>query len=218
MKKILLHLDNEPMSGLTHFIGFLLAVAGLVVLTVFASMEGSVWHIVSFSIFGASMVVLYAASTVYHFFPITSKFKHSLRRLDEAMVYVLIAGTYTPLCLVPLRGGWGWSLFGIVWGFAFLGMILKVCNISLPKWASLALYLGMGWIAVIAFVPLRMHMPSMGLFLLFLGGILYTLGVIAFAFGHIRFLGKWFGLHEVFHIMVMLGSLTHFVLIFYYLL
>ncbi len=218
MKKILFNLENEPMSGLTHFIGFLFALAGLVLLTVFASLQGNVWHVVSFSIFGTSMVLLYAASSAYHFVPITSRVKSLMQRIDQSMVYVLIAGTYTPLALVTLRGPWGWSLFGVIWGLALVGVVLRIFNIVVPKSISLGLYLVMGWLALIFIFPLKQHLSSVALFLLFLGGIFYTLGSIAFAFGHITFYPKWFGMHEVFHIFVMCGTAAHFCLIFGYLL
>ncbi len=218
MKRILFYLDNEPMSGITHFIGFLCAVAGLVLLTVFASLRGTAWHVVSFSIFGASMVLLYAASSVYHFVPVTSRVKSLFQRIDQSMVYILIAGTYTPIALVTLRGPWGWSLFGVIWGLALMGVVLRIRTIAIPKFVSLGLYLVMGWLALIFIFPLTQQLSSVALFLLFLGGAFYTIGSIAFALGHITFHPKWFGMHEVFHIFVMCGSAAHFYLIFGYVL
>lgn len=210
MKKVLFELDNEPMSGLTHFVGFLLAVAALVVLVVFASLYGTAWHVVGFSLFGATMILLYAASTLYHFFPITHAAKEVLRRIDHAMIYVLIAGSYTPICLVTLRGGWGWSLFGVIWGLAILGVVWKSVAKKPNKVLSTLLYIAMGWLAVIALVPLKSSLSVDGLWWLFLGGVFYTGGAIAFAFSHIKFHPRWFGMHEVWHLCVIAGSFSHF--------
>jgi hemolysin III len=216
--KFLYAYDNEPMAALTHFAGFLLAVAGLIVLVTFAALRGTVWHVVGFAIFGASMVLLYTASTLYHFIPITSKAKKIMQRVDHAMIYVLIAGTYTPICIITLRGAWGWSLFGVIWGLAVVGIVWKSLGIVKDKWLSTLFYLLMGWLAVIALVPLSQTLPPAGLYWLFAGGILYTLGAVAFAFSHVKFHHKWFGMHEVWHLFVMAGNAAHFWMLFRYVL
>ncbi|MFH1276694.1 MAG: hemolysin III family protein, partial [Candidatus Woesearchaeota archaeon] len=132
--------DNEPLSCITHFFGFLLAIAGLVLMVVFAAHSGNSWHIVSYSIFGATLVLLYLASAVYHFIPKSSGAKRILRKIDRSMIYALIAGTYTPICLVTLRGAWGWTLFGLVWGIAIIGILLSALKINLSRPFYVALY------------------------------------------------------------------------------
>ena len=218
MRKLFIEWENEPLSALLHFLGFLLSVAGLVLLVVFASLKGSAWHVVSFSIFGAALVLLYAASTLYHFAPISSRSKAVFARLDHSMIYFLIAGTYTPICLITLRGAWGWSLFGVVWGLSIIGIILKSTGVKINGILSTGLYLLLGWAAVVAIVPLWNSLPLNALMFLVAGGVFYSLGTIAFAMEREAVHTKWFGAHEVFHIFVMLGSLSHFWLIFHYLL
>jgi hemolysin III len=210
MRKLLFEHENEPMSGLTHFLGFLLVIAGLVLLIVFAAKRGTVWHIVGYTVFGASMILLYLASTIYHFIPITHRAKAVMQRIDHAMIYVLIAGTYTPICFVTLRGGWGWSLFGVIWGLAILGIVWK----AVGKWqnaaVSIILYLVMGWLVSIAFVPLMRGLPEGGFGWLLAGGLCYTVGAVAFGLSHIKFHPRWFGMHELWHVFVMAGSFCHF--------
>ena len=216
MKKLLFQLENEPGSALTHLMGLLLAIAGLVLLVVFAKLHGTVWHIVGFSIFGTSLILLYLASMLYHFFPITSRAKKVLQRVDHAMIYVLIAGTYTPICLVTLRGGWGWSLFGVIWGLAIAGIIWKLNGTMNPK-VSTVFYVAMGWLALVAFFPLKQALSSAALGWLFGGGIFYTLGAVIFGFDD-YFVHRWFGIHELWHLFVMAGSFCHFWLMFQYVL
>jgi len=201
--------QNEPLSSLTHLIGVGLAVAALVLLIVFAALKSTAWHVVTFSIFGASMILLYLASTLYHFFCKTKKAKSFFMKLDHAMIYVLIAGTYTPICLVPLRGPWGWTLFGIVWGLAILGIVWKFTLPMKPVLSTL-LYLLMGWIALIAFVPLLEVLTGLAWLWLGLGGVLYSLGTIFYALDIIVPRTRWFGMHEVWHLFVIAGSFCHF--------
>lgn len=210
MKKILFESENEPLSALTHALGFLLAIAALVVLVVFAAQRGTAWHVVGFSIFGASMLLLYGASAAYHFVPVTHRAKKVLQRIDHAMIYVLIAGSYTPICFITLRGAWGWSLFGVVWGLAALGITWKAIGKWQHKIVSTVLYVAMGWLAMVAFVPLLRATGWNGLFWLLLSGACYTVGAVIFGFGHVKFHPKWFGMHEVWHLLVMAGSFFHF--------
>jgi hemolysin III len=217
MKKLIFGLDNEPLSAITHFIGLLLSIAGLVLLVVYASLQGTAAQVVGFSIFGASLVLLYIASTVYHFIPVSSKAKKIFQKIDHCMIYILIAGTYTPMCLVTLRGGWGWSLFGIIWILAIIGVILKAVS-SMNKLTSTIFYVVMGWLAVVALIPLKSQLPFGGLVWLFIGGIFYTLGAILFSFEHKLKRRKWFSMHDLWHIFVMAGSFSHFWLMFKYVL
>jgi hemolysin III len=210
VKKLLFEMENEPMSALTHFLGFLFAAAGLTLLVVIAAQRGTVWHVVGFSIFGTSMLLLYGASTAYHLIPITHRAKRVMQRIDHAMIYVLIAGTYTPICFITLRGAWGWSLFGVAWGLAALGITWKAIGKWQNKVVSTILYVVMGWLITIAFVPLLRATGWSGFWWLLAGGLAYTIGAVIFGFSHVKFHPKWFGMHEVWHLFVMAGSFCHF--------
>lgn len=202
---------NDPISGLTHFIGALLSIAGLVLLVVFAAIRGTAWHVVSFSIFGASLILLYSASTLYHWLPLKPENREILRKIDHMMIYVLIAGTYTPICLVPIRGAWGWSLFGSIWGLAVLGIIMKVFWMNAPRWLYTSFYVLMGWLAAIAFYPLVQAISWRGVFWLVAGGVLYSIGALIYGLKKPSFTPS-FGFHELFHLFVMAGSISHFIL------
>ncbi len=205
--------DNEPWSSLTHSAGAVLSVAGLVLMVVFGALYGRAPHVVGFSIFGTSLILLYSASAVYHFLPKQTRSKEILKRLDHAMIYLLIAGTYTPICLaIPFRG-WGWSLFGVIWGLATIGFILKISGVMFER-ISLALYILMGWLITIAIIPLRQWLGFEAMLWLVLGGVFYTVGSIFFALSETRQSKYSFGYHEVWHLFVMLGSFSHFWLMF----
>lgn len=203
--------QNEPMSALTHFVGAILSIAGLSLLIVFAALHGTAIHVVSFTIFGATMLLLYLASTLYHFICVTNeRAKRVFQIFDHIAIYLLIAGTYTPVALIVLPSGWGWAIFGLVWFIALLGAIVKATSMRVPAWVSLALYLVMGWLIVIAFVPLTQTLEHGALWWLTLGGIFYTVGSVFFVLDKMVPRSKWFGMHEVFHLFVMLGSFAHF--------
>jgi hemolysin III len=208
--------DQEPHAGgyysvaeevghaLTHGIGCLLSVAGLVVLVMQAAGRGDPWGVVSATIFGATLVLLYLASTLYHAIPV-SRAKRFFKRVDHAAIYLLIAGTYTPFCLGPLRGPWGWSLFGVVWGLGLAGAITDVASGRRFKWLSLTVYLLMGWLVVTALRPMLEVLDRTTLGWLFAGGAFYTGGV---AFYVARRL-PWH--HAIWHVFVLLGSACHWV-------
>lgn len=202
--------QNEIVSGATHLVGAVLSVIALFVLLNTAIEYGNVLHVVSFAIFGASLILLYLASTLYHLMPLGSKSKPVFRRIDHAMIFVLIAGTYTPVCLVPLWGAWGWSLLAVVWGLALAGVVLKALWISIPGWASALIYLGMGWMSVVAFPVMVDLIPGRGLGWLVAGGLFYSVGVVFYGLEKRLRPIKWFGMHEVFHLFVMAGSFSHF--------
>lgn len=213
--------DNEPMSFLTHCLGFLFSIAGLVLLVVGAAEYGTAWHVVSFSVFGACLVMLYYASSVYHLVPKSSHWKPRLQAVDHISIFLLIAGTYTPIALIALRGGWGWSLFGVVWGVALLGIIgksIETLRSRVPHSIFVFLYGLTGWIAIVAIVPLVEVFSGGALALLFCGGGLYTIGIIFFALDSVVPRTKWLGMHEVWHLFVLAGSVCHYVLIYKYLL
>jgi hemolysin III len=193
---------GERFNSLTHLSGLLLAVAGAAVLITQAALHGDAWQVVSFSIFAASMVVLYGASTLYH--SVRGRAKQVLVKFDHCAIYLLIAGTYTPFTLVTLRGPWGWSLFGIVWGLALIG-IVKELWLSRDRVPSVPLYLAMGWLAVIAAVPLVQQLPTAGLLWLLAGGLLYTAGIIFYANDE-----RWRHAHGVWHLFVLAGTACHF--------
>lgn len=201
---------RDPASGFLHFIGAILSVAALVLLITRAAIDGTVWHVVSYTIFGCGMILLYSASTACHWFQSPDCPHQWLEKLDHVMIYVLIASTYTPVCLVVLRGPWGWSIFGVIWGLTIFGSILKLIKFSTPAWISSALYIAMGWIVVIAAVPMAKALPTMALVWLLIGGGCYTLGGIIFALRRPRLIKDVFSHHEIFHLLVMAGSFSFF--------
>lgn len=195
---------SEIANALTHAIGVALALAGLAVLVTIASLHGNPRQIVSYSIYGVTLVVLYAASTAYHGIRLP-QFKRLLRTLDHMAIYLLIAGTYTPFALISLRGAWGWSLLGIIWALAAIGVVFKLFFIGRFPRTSTVVYLAMGWLALVAVRQLFMHLPANGLILLFVGGICYSTGVVFFALDY-----KWRFNHAIWHLFVLGGSICHF--------
>lgn len=199
---------EEILHSLTHGIGAGLSIAGMVVLIVYASLEADVWKIVSFSIYGASLALLYLASTLYH--AVTHpRLKRALKMWDHCAIFLLIAGTYTPFLLVNLRGPLGWSLFGVVWGLALAGIALKLIFGHRYQALQLAIYLGMGWLIVFASSQLAASLSGTGLALVIAGGITYTLGVIFYVVRRIPFN------HAIWHLFVIGGSACHFFAIYY---
>jgi len=207
---------KDPMSGLTHCIGAFFALVGLVLLIYKATDPVKPWHIVTFSIFGSSMIALYTASTLYHWLPLSEKGTERLRKWDHMMIFVLIAATYTPVCLIPLRGAWGWSLFGGIWGFATLGVFMKFFWLNAPRWFATMVYIMMGWLALVAIVPLVRILQPGGLVWLFAGGFFYTVGAVIYGLKRPDPWPRLMGFHEIFHIFVMLGSFSHFWMMYRY--
>ena len=206
MKKV-----KDPVSGFSHLLGAIASIVGLVFLIIWAAKYGEgAWDVVSFTIFGVSMFLLYVCSANYHLFNVGEKATRVLRKLDHIMIYILIAGTYTPICLGPLRGGWGWSIFGVVWGIALLGVFLTIFYLKAPRWITTGLYLAMGWLVVIATYPMIVTFSQAGmlysLWWLLAGGLLYTMGAIIYALKWPPLKNKYFGFHEIFHIFILLGS------------
>ncbi len=201
---------RDHFSAISHLLGAALSVAGLIVLVVYAAQRSLPWHVVGFSIFGASLILLYTASTTYHFLA-PSRARRVLQRIDHSLIYVLIAGTYTPICLTALRGPWGWTLFAITWAFAIIGILIKSLT-RVRGWVSTTFYIAMGWLAVIAFVPLKDTLSAAGLGWLFLGGVFYTVGAGFFGLDAVYPSDRWFNLHDLFHLFVLAGSASHFML------
>lgn len=201
--------NEEIMNAVTHGIGAGLSIAGLVILVVFASMHGDVWKIVGSAIYGASMIVLYTASTLYHSFSKT-KAASKLNMFDHISIYYLIAGSYTPFMLVNLRGGWGWSIFGVVWACAIAGTVLKIIYGNKLRKVSTIIYLAMGWIIIIAIYPFVKNVETGGIILVVLGGLSYTIGVIFY---------KWKSLpfnHAIWHLFVLAGTVLQFFAVLFY--
>ena len=204
-------LSEEKINIITHAIGLLLSIAALVLLIIHASSNGTARHIVSFTIFGASMILLYSASTLYHYSQ-TPNIRHKLNILDHASIYVLIAGTYTPFTLVTLKGALGWTIFGITWGIALAGVFLKLFYTGKYDKISTIAYVAMGWIIIFAVKPLIENLPLNGLYWLLAGGVFYTIGAILYSIKKIKFN------HAIFHVFVLMGSFSHFMAIYFYVL
>ncbi|MFK5880202.1 MAG: hemolysin III family protein [Flavobacteriaceae bacterium] len=202
---------EERLNVISHAIGLFLSIIALVLLLVKASTYGNVWHITSFSIYGASLIVLYAASTFYHYSQ-TPKLRHRLNIFDHASIYILIAGTYTPFTLVVLNGWIGWTIFGISWGLAIIGVTLKLFFIGRFDKISTIAYVLMGWVIVFAIKPLIDNLSSEGLWWLLSGGIFYTIGAVLFSIPKIKYN------HAIFHIFVLLGSFSHFMAVYFHIL
>lgn len=209
---------KDPVSSLTHLVGALLSVGCTATLVRMAYAREDRLYVVAFLIFGMALILLYSASALYHMLPLSEKASTILRRIDHMMIFVLIAGTYTPVCLVPLRGPWGWTLLSLIWTLAFAGIILKAYWLNAPRWLSTAIYLVMGWLVLAAFYPLAQSVSAEGLWLLVLGGVAYSVGAVIYALKWPRFLFKGFGFHEIFHLFVLGGSYFHVTFMFRYVL
>jgi len=202
---------EEKINIASHALGLVLSVIALVLLVVHASRYGNAWHIVSFSIFGVSLIALYAASTIYH--SATEPLLRSrLRIVDHATIYLLIAGTYTPFTLITLGGFAGWTIFGVSWGMAVIGIVLKIFFTGRYDLLSTLMYVFMGWIIVFAIEPLIHNLSSEGLFWLVAGGIAYTVGAVLYSIKQIKFN------HAIFHLFVLIGSVCHFISVYFYVL
>ena len=200
---------GERFNSISHLVGAVLALAGAAVLIVIATRQGDPWKIVSFSVYGACLFSLYASSTLYH--SLRHRAKAVFRRLDHLAIYLLIAGTYTPFALVTLRGGWGWSLFGAVWGLAAAGMALEFLPRRGARILPVMIYVLMGWLVLVALKPLLQALPWAGFVWLLLGGLFYTFGIIFYALD-----AKLRHAHGVWHLFVLAGSISHYVAIFFY--
>ena len=210
------HHIKEPGSAITHFIGMLMAIFAAVPLLIKAAHEPSRIYIVSLTIYAASMILLYAASTTYHTFDISAKINTILKKWDHMMISVLIAGSYTPICLLVLKGKTGLILLAVVWSFAIVGILIKAFWVYCPKWVSSILYIGMGWTCVLAFTQILNSMSKTSFGWLLAGGIIYTVGGIIYALKLPIFNSKHknFGSHEIFHLFVMGGSMCHFIVMY----
>ena len=194
---------EELFNSITHGIGAVLSVAALVTLIILSMVKGNTWHVVSFTIYGSTLVLLYLSSTLYHSFT-KEKLKNLFARFDHAAIFLLIAGTYTPFLLTVLRGTTGWILFGIIWGSAIAGIIIRTIYLNRFKKLMLALYLIMGWMMVFAIKPMFQNLPAISIWFVFAGGLFYSMGVIFYSMNQVKYA------HGIWHLFVLAGSVMHF--------
>lgn len=211
---------KDPGSAITHLIGMVMAAIASVPLLIKAAHQPDSVYIIAMSVYAASLILLYAASTTYHTFDISERVNKLLKKIDHMMISILIAGSYTPVCLIALKGRLGIILLSIVWGIAIAGILIKAFWIFCPKWVSSVLYIGMGWTCVLAFTQLLSNLAPAAFGWLLAGGIIYTIGGVIYALKLPLFNSRHqnFGSHEIFHLFVMAGSACHFIVMYGYLL
>ncbi len=207
---------KDPGSAITHFIGMVAAMLAAAPLLVKAYRDDSRLTVISLAVFITSMILLYAASTLYHTLDISPKVNRALKKIDHMMIFILIAGTYTPVCMVVLGDQTGWMLLALVWSIAAAGILIKMCWITCPKWFSSVLYIAMGWVCVLAFTRIVQALPTAAFGWLLAGGIIYTIGGVIYALKLPVFNSRHrrFGSHEIFHLFVMGGSLCHYIVMY----
>ena len=201
---------REPVNGLTHLAGGLLASAGLIVLLATATRAGRLDQLLAFGVFGFSLIALYSASALYHLLPLSLVGVARLRQVDHMAIFLLIAGTYTPFCLLALDGGWRVGLLCLVWGLALCGILLKLLWMDAPRWLSVALYLGMGWVALIAAPALFRAVPAGGMAWVLVGALVYSAGALIYGLKRPNLIPGVLGFHELWHLFVLAGSACHF--------
>lgn len=204
---------KEPTNTLTHLSGAILSLVGLCFMLYKAIYIGKGIYIAGALVFGISLIALYSASAVYHWVPGSEKVTAILRKVDHAMIYVLIAGTYTPICLITLKGFMGIALLSGVWALALIGIVLKLVWMNAPRWLYTGCYLFLGWIAVFFIWPIYKSMPIAGFVCLLLGGLMYTVGSLIYAKKSPRLKIAMFGFHEIFHVFILAGSVMHYVMV-----
>ena len=208
---------REPINGFTHLGGAIVSFAGLLALVIKTTLNmPSAVNIAAVIIFGISLVLLYAASATYHLVVASDKVIAFLRKIDHSMIFILIAGSYAPYCLIGLGGVTGWAFFGVIATIGICGVLFKMIWFKCPRWISTAIYVGMGWMAIFVVGPLSKAIPFEGVFLLALGGVFYTIGAVIYGIKPKSFKFKHLGYHEIFHIFILLGSICHFISVFNY--
>jgi hemolysin III len=208
---------REPLNAYSHFLGAILAIPGLILLLKRVPLGSGPRYYAALSIFGASLILLYCTSGIYHIVNGSKRLIAYLRRLDHMMIYILIAGTYTPICLLVLEGPWRWGLLIAVWSLALAGILFKLVWFAAPRWLSTASYVLMGWVAAVAFYPLSMAMSLAGIIRLILGGVFYSVGAVIYATKRPRLNLQLIGFHEIFHLLVLAGSITHYIMVLQFL-
>ena len=207
---------REPINTITHLIGIIMGALALVMMVINAVMKDSTSYLIGGIVFGVSMILLYGASTLYHWYNGKASAIKRLRKLDHAMIFVLIAGTYTPICLTALKGTLGTVMLILIWSLAIVGTVSKLLFINMPRWISAGMYLFLGWLCIIFIVPLFKALPPAGFFWLVTGGVLYTIGSIFYASKSEKIKIAGFGFHEIFHLFILAGTTAHYILINHY--
>lgn len=207
---------REPVSGFTHLFGAFVSFIGLFVLLESGVHSDNSWRTYTFLVFGVSLILLYSASSIYHLVVASQKAIKVLQRIDHSMIYILIAGSYTPICLISLRNKMGIPLFIAIWSLAFVGILIKNFWFNAPRWLSTGFYILMGWLVVIAIYPLSSALPLSALIWLVAGGVMYTIGGLIYALKWPKITNKYFGFHEIFHLFVLAGSFCHYWMILNY--
>lgn len=202
---------KEPVNTWTHFISFIAAIVGLVALIIMSKNDLS--KLITMTIYGISMIMLYGASSIYHWIRTTPKKELMLKKVDHIAIYFLIAGSYTPVFYYGLEGKWRWTMLIGVWSLAFIGMALKIWFIHAPRYVSSAFYVSLGWIALVPFLQLIKHLPLEAIILMAAGGVVYTIGAVIYATKIFDFFPKRFGFHEIFHLFIVAGSIVQFIMI-----
>jgi len=205
---------KEPVNTWTHLIPFVAAIIGLMFLISIS--KNSISKLITMTIYGLSVIVLYGASSLYHWVRTTPQTELLLKKVDHISIYFLIAGTYTPVFYYGLVGTWRWAMLASVWTLAIVGMVLKICFIHAPRYVSSIFYVSLGWIALIPFVQLIKHLPIEAIILMAIGGVAYTMGAVIYATKIFDFFPKRFGFHEIFHLFIAMGSIVHFIMILIY--
>lgn len=209
---------RDPVSGLTHLFGALISIVGLVILLNISYILKDNTSVLASYMFGISLILLYAASSTYHLVRASDKVIKTLRRIDHSMIYVLIAGSYTPVCLITLKGSLGDIIFAVIWGLAIIGILVKNFWFSAPRWLSTTFYIAMGWLVIAVIYPMSKVVPMEGIMWLALGGVAYTVGGVIYALKLPKIESKYFGFHEIFHIFVLIGSFCHYFFVLKYVL
>lgn len=210
------HVTDEKFNSVSHLAGAIFALLGLVILIVRAAMVGGPWHVVTLSIYGSFLFLLFLFSTLHHAINGSERVEHVMRVFDYSAIFPLIAGTYTPLCLVVLRNALGWSIFGVIWAVAIAGIALKASIKSMPKWMTNTMYVSMGWLSLAMIIPLFKLLPQGGLIMLALGGVFYTVGSVIYYKEWPNPIPGRFGFHEIWHIFVLAGAACHYFMMLYY--
>jgi hemolysin III len=205
---------KEPVNTWTHFISFVAAIVGLVFLIIMS--RNNISKLITMMIYGLSMILLYGASSIYHWVQTTPKKELLLKKIDHIAIYFLIAGSYTPVFYYGLEGAWRWAMLISVWSLALIGMALKIWFIHAPRYVSAGFYVSLGWIALVPFLQLIKHLPQGAIILMAVGGVIYTMGAVIYATKIFDFFPKRFGFHEIFHLFIAAGSIVHFIMILIY--
>jgi hemolysin III len=209
------HVTDEIINTITHMMGAFFALFGTAVLIVSAAAEGKLWHVVSFALYGVSLIVLFVASSLHHGLNLSKRLNDMFRLFDYIAIYLLIAGTYTPLCLVVQRNMWGWTLFGVVWALTAVGITIKSIYPDLPRWVSNTFYIGIGWVGAILILRSIPIIGWDGFALILAGGIVYTVGAMIFYFERPNPVPGKFGFHEIWHLFVLTGAVLHYLFMYY---